>query len=311
MLHNECRSPPPKAKGGSLNPYGSEGPEENSTDHDPPASLIIAGHNVQSLRVHQDHILARAAHVLVVTETDVPESEVYATRGDFRDAQCQIHFGAKTSLTEAGSVGRRVGIITRLPIQALELAFITSDLVVLADSGRWVERVIPFGTGDKFIIIAGFYGYSGSSSDGALLRDTERLLATALARASQFKATPYYLIGDINITPEDSPSVATSIQSGLIFDIAKDWASDWRNVQTTFYKPGVHPLWVVKDAHESMSYSVMGSEPSLSGLSTTSGMLRAALTTLCSAPLSPSLSSTGRLRLWTPNHHSTPCSSKV
>ena len=196
---------------------------------------------MSSLRVHQDHIIARATHVLVATETDVPEPEVYATRDDFMGKQCQIHFGAKTTLTEAGTFGRRVAIITRDPIVALDLAILTHDLLVLADSGRWVERTIPIGNGDKFIIIAGYYGFSGSSSDSALYRDNERLLSIALARASQFRKTPYYIIGDINITPEDSHCIATAVQSGFIFDVARDWAPDYRHVQPTFYKPGVNP----------------------------------------------------------------------
>ena len=128
-------------------------PEDD--DHDPDSiSLCIGGHNVQSVRLHQDTLVKRQAHIMVYSETELQEAEVFALQQNFRSQQWNVSLAARSSLTEAGNVGRRVAVAARNPIPLIELGFVGSDMLALADSGRWVESFVPVGDGNQFIIIA-------------------------------------------------------------------------------------------------------------------------------------------------------------
>ena len=111
-------------------------------------------------------------------------------------------------------------------------------MLTLAESDRWIEKLVPVQDGSTFIIVAGYYGYSGASNEGGLYMDNERILATALARLAQFIDTPYFLVGDFNIVHEDSQVISASTKSGAVFDLAREWAADHRYVQPTFLKTG-------------------------------------------------------------------------
>ena len=102
--------------------------------------------------------------VLVIPESDVQESEIYACKEDFRGHGYQLHFGSRTSLSEAGSQGRRIAMTVKYPTEAYELALLGSDLLALAKSGRWTERLTPVQDGSAFIVVAGLYGFYGASS---------------------------------------------------------------------------------------------------------------------------------------------------
>ena len=69
--------------------------------------------------------------------------------------------------------------------------------------------------------------------------ENARLLNIALARAIQFRNTPYFLIGDINVDPATSISIKTCVTLGLITDVARDRAHDNEDVQSTFCRQGV------------------------------------------------------------------------
>ena len=129
--------------------------DDDDHDHDS-ISLCIGGHNVQSARLHQDSLVKRQAHIMVYSETELQEAEVFALQQNFRSQQWSVNLAARTSLTEAGNVGRRVAVAARDPIPLIELGFVGSDLLALADSGRWVESFVPVGDGNQFIIVAGF-----------------------------------------------------------------------------------------------------------------------------------------------------------
>ena len=94
-------------------------------------------------------------HVLICPESDIQESEIYACKEALISAKRQVHFGACTQLTEAGNQGRRLSMIVRHPTDAYQLALIGCDLLTLAESGRWIERLIPIDDGSAFIIVAG------------------------------------------------------------------------------------------------------------------------------------------------------------
>ena len=75
---------------------------------------------------------------------------------------------------------------------------------------------------NNFIVVACLYGISGVSAVGSSDYDTnERLLATASARAAQFLDTPYYLLGDFNVSAKDSCILDRAIKLGFLYDLAK------------------------------------------------------------------------------------------
>ena len=135
---------------------------EDEDDDQDSVSLCIGGHNVQSVRLHQDSLVKRQSHIMIYTETELQEAEVFALQQNFRSQKWNVGLAARSSLTEAGNVGRRVVVAARNPIPLIELGFVGSDMLALADSGRWVESFIPVGDGNQFIIVAGYYGLSGA-----------------------------------------------------------------------------------------------------------------------------------------------------
>ena len=126
----------------------------------------------------------------------------------------------------------------RTPMYALEIG--DPDTAMLAESGRWVERMAPVCDGSTYIIIASLYGFSGASGDPALARRNEKLASAAVCRAAQFLTVPYYLCTDLNQNPEECNPVLTAVQTGILVDLPADWAEDKHALQATFRKEGVY-----------------------------------------------------------------------
>ena len=114
------------------------------------------------------------------------------------------------------------------------------DLLTLADTGRWVERMVPVGQGDDFVMIACMYGHSGASTDPTLARLNERLLRTAIARAATFVELPYILCADFNTKVENSAAVTLAVEAGILHDACAEWMAKDGGPDPTYKKSGVY-----------------------------------------------------------------------
>ena len=133
----------------------------------------------------------------------------------------------------------RTAIATKHGIKAYALAIQEAD-TLLAESGRWHERMIPTRNGESFIIVATLYGYSRASWDPALEKRNDTLLGAAVCRACQFLTTPYYLCADLHQAPELSHPVTTAVKTGLLIDLAADWLNTENGVPPTYRRSGVY-----------------------------------------------------------------------
>jgi len=103
---------------------------------------------------------------------------------------------------------------------------LNDDYWELLDSGRWIETPVPTGRDGKVIYFANLWGVSGSRSHSLELRQTERLLQLAAARAASFGPVPYFLMGDFNVTPDDSETLQTLVSSGKWVNVIQMAAGD-------------------------------------------------------------------------------------
>ena len=188
------------------------------------------------IHLHRDVITPSDIDIYNMQETDIPNADCYAEYDAHRNAGRKLAFGKSTQLAKDGSsFGRRVAISSRTA-EMYDLKIDGDDLHVLELSGRWIEKLIPVGNGDRFVINAIFCGIAGASSDSEKARENERLLATALSRMLQFKDTPYFLAMDGNISPSCSKTISAATNEGLVHDLPRDWAQDADNVQCTFFR---------------------------------------------------------------------------
>ena len=150
---------------------------------------------------------------------------------------------AKAADAEDGTGGAlsRAAIAVKARTEAYALDIDDPETLALAESGRWTERLIPVRDGTSFIVVASFYGHSGSSWDPALARTNDRLIKAAVLRAAQFLTTPYFLCCDVNQDPETSLTLCTATETGILVDLAADWAEDKTALEPTFRKEGVYP----------------------------------------------------------------------
>ena len=120
------------------------------------------------------------------------------------------------------------------------LAITDPDTQVLLGSGRWVEVLVPLGSGDRHMIVGAFYGVSGASMDTSKRRENERLLSYAVRRLKQFQHTPYVLAGDFNIDPLDSEVIALAIDQQELVDVFASRTDDIQAIHPTYAKNGVY-----------------------------------------------------------------------
>ena len=74
----------------------------------------------------------------------------------------------------------------------------------------------------KGAITASFYGIAGASANVTDYDANERLIAAALLRMRSMKDIPYFLGADLNIDPQKSTVIQSSIADGAIFDLTHD-----------------------------------------------------------------------------------------
>ncbi len=131
--------------------------------------------------------------------------------------------GRTAAPTEATSGG--VAAMVKKPSMPIDPLRCGTDRI-LYDSGRWMEVRTPIKGGSCCLNTACFYGVAGANSYPAKHKQNEQLLARAVKRAIDFKDEPYLLVGDLNVEPESSPSVAAAIEAGLLVDVGHTWAEE-------------------------------------------------------------------------------------
>ena len=112
--------------------------------------------------------MARKHRVTGLQETDVKEANVAALCNQARESGHTLTFGEPTSITKDGisRYGRRVALLTMMPAVPVDITDNSNEnCAYLLASGRWVERLIPTGSGDQHMIIACVQGYPGASQD--------------------------------------------------------------------------------------------------------------------------------------------------
>ena len=210
----------------------------------------IVMHNINSLStlgavaIHPDGL----AHVW--PEANVPTRARKVMKTIMRKGAVELTFSQPANVRTASGMNAandsynvdqqcRLAIGVRRPTKAVQLAIEGADDKMLLNSGRWHEVLLPIGNGDQHIIVAGFYGVSGASSDAPKKRANERLLSAAIKRAVQFKHTPYLIAGDLNVDPEQSDALCAAVDAGELVDVFASRASDRDNLQATYCKEGV------------------------------------------------------------------------
>ena len=77
--------------------------------------------------------------------------------------------------------------------------------------------------GNKFILVASLYGYSGASQDPAIARKNDELLRIGGLRRASFVITPYYICTDANTNPQTCRAWREMLDNGLITDLTYEW----------------------------------------------------------------------------------------
>ena len=143
----------------------------------------ITTHNVHSVRLHMQKILATRPYIYMVQEANVAEAEVAMTKAQASEAGYTVVFSAPTPLASDGRsrVGRRLAIFVRMPgIPAVLATADDKSCAYLLHSGRWMECFVPTTDGSKHQGAANLYGYAGASTDDQLRKLNELLLLKLL-----------------------------------------------------------------------------------------------------------------------------------
>ena len=100
--------------------------------------------------------MARKHRVTGLQETDVNEANVAALCNQARESGYTLTFGEPTGITKDGisRYGRRVALLTMMPAVPVDTTENANEnCAYLLANGRWVERIIPNGSGDQHMII--------------------------------------------------------------------------------------------------------------------------------------------------------------
>ena len=159
-----------------------------------------------------------------------------------REYNKQVHFGAITTMGKEDKLRhvRRIALVSDADAAVLAIPEIDNHrLDWLKATGRLQEKRLMAEDGTGSCIVANFYGLPGASSCAATHKQNETMLLAAVLRSQDFKEEPYYLFGDFNISIEGSAVLTKSIQGGIIFDLASEWAPAGQGPTPTFRREGV------------------------------------------------------------------------
>ena len=82
---------------------------------------------------------------------------------------------------------------------------------ILRASGRWIERRLFLKDGKHSILLASFYGVSGSTSCSASRAYNDELIGHIAARVSSMGQIPVFIGTDLNINPIDSNALTSAM----------------------------------------------------------------------------------------------------
>jgi len=140
---------------------------------------------------HTHHIAHQSIDVACHQETDIMEHLVGQVAANLGDVLYNVAYAEPISISKDNvRRGRRATILSRSRTVDLSLTHSDNNLALLKASGRWVERFIPTGKGDRGFIVASVYGYSSASGHQPTYKANEALLAAAVVRTLQFTTTP-------------------------------------------------------------------------------------------------------------------------
>ena len=206
-----------------------------------PDGVDIVSHNLGGLYSHATAATYSGACIYAWQETEVAQELLREHRGKLTELGYSIHMAKHADAEDDNhSILSRAAIATRGQLKGYALKITDDETLALAESGRWTERLIPVRDGMSFIIVASLYGHSGASWDPALARRNDRLIKAAVLRAAQFLSTPYFLCCDLNQNPDTSLTIRTELDTGILTDLAADWAEDHAALAPTFRKEGVY-----------------------------------------------------------------------
>ena len=149
---------------------GNTGNGHDSRREHSQEGIVIMSHNIGGLYNKMAAALGTEADVYAWQEADLG----ITLRSAAVSKAKELGYALTTSFTcgEGESTDERrqgrAAIATKHGIRAYALALQDADTLMLAESGRWHERMIPTRNGESFIIVATLYGYSGASWDPAL-----------------------------------------------------------------------------------------------------------------------------------------------
>ena len=94
-----------------------------------------------------------------------------------------------------------------------------------ADAGRYHRAAVSYGDGSSVVNAASLYGHTGAAQVPEVMDANELLLAAALEDLVALGDAPVLLLGDFNVSPEQSPVLWAALASGWWFDAAALCAS--------------------------------------------------------------------------------------
>ena len=228
---------------------GVDANEEETEETEDSKELTLVVHNVRSLDTHNVALIHKDADVHIWTEASVPARARHILRETFWEENQRLIFArlsdrgknnAEDQEEDDGPNSTRIAKVVmacRRNLSPVALQAEDHQDAILLESGRWVERLVPIGDGQRGIIIAGIYGISGAAGNAGKRVANERLLSQALVRATSFLDTPYILAGDFNINPGASEAIKAATQEGSMVDAFDEWEAG--NPSPTFCHEGV------------------------------------------------------------------------
>ncbi len=198
----------------------------------PRRHLSVISANVHALSPRIEEVAAWDADIVLLQETKlaahaIKDASEVAREHGWRlvhgrpsGAPRKTHGKVKAS-AEANSGG--VATMVRKPRKVVAHQ-VDKQAADLHDTMRWQEIKTTCGRGGRCLTTANLYGISGSNSNQRRMKQNEALLSDALARLIDADDDPYILMGDFNVTPETSPTIAAAVDAGLAIDVGHLWA---------------------------------------------------------------------------------------
>ncbi len=198
-------------------------------------SVITA--NVHSLNHRVEEVMTWDADVVLLQETKLTAHAIKDVQGVVkRDGWTMVHGkpcppgvgggGQRKTRTSAVTEANRGGVaaLVKAPKKPIAHPF-NKHAQDLVESARWQRVKIPLAHGARCLTTSTVYGISGANDDARKKRQNEDLIAAAINDALDAGDDPYLICGDVNVDPEDSPSIAAAVEAGLLVDIGHAWAA--------------------------------------------------------------------------------------